>query len=133
MWAGTHWYKRGAQCDDFKGRLPEALLDRYAELHPGLAPMVRYAEVSTPLSTHHFARSPRGSICALSTGPERFLEPALTPRTPIATRFLAGVDMMAPGIAGHRRGDGPRRAGDGGGPNRSGRVATSSDHGTQAA
>ncbi len=99
-WADTRWKKRGAEYDAFKARMTEALMQQYEQLYPGLAPLVRHVELSTPLSTHHFARAPRGSIYGLVTEPERFLEPALTPRTPIKNLYLGGVDVMAPGVVG---------------------------------
>ena len=99
-WLGTKWKKRGAEYDGFKDRLTDAMLQQYGRLYPELAPMVRHAELSTPLSTNHFARSARGSIYGLVTEPERFVDPALTPRTPVRNLYLGGVDVMAPGIVG---------------------------------
>ncbi len=99
-WSGTRWKRRGDEYDAFKAELIEALLSQYGDLYPALAPMVRHAELSTPLSTNHFARSARGSIYGLVTEPERFFEEALTPRTSVKHLYLAGVDVMAPGIAG---------------------------------
>jgi all-trans-retinol 13,14-reductase len=99
-WSGTRWQRRDPGYDDFKAELTQALLDQYLGHYPGLAPMVRHAELSTPLSTHHFARSHHGSIYGLASEPERFLDPSLVPRTPIRRLYLAGVDVMAPGIAG---------------------------------
>jgi all-trans-retinol 13,14-reductase len=99
-WSETQWKRRGDEYDRFKAELTDTLLGQYKQLYPDLAPMIRHAEMSTPLSTHHFARSESGSIYGLSTEPERFLEEALKPRTPVANLYLAGVDVMAPGIAG---------------------------------
>jgi all-trans-retinol 13,14-reductase len=99
-WSGTRWQRRGPDYDAFKAELTGALLAQYLGHYPDLAPMVRHAELSTPVSTYHFARSHRGSIYGLASEPERFLDPSLVPRTPIRRLYLAGVDVMAPGIAG---------------------------------
>jgi phytoene dehydrogenase-like protein len=41
-----------------------------------------------------------GSIYGLASEPERFTNDALTPKTGIKGLYMAGVDVMAPGIAG---------------------------------
>lgn len=99
-WLGTRWKKRGEEYEEFKESLTRALLSQYLEHYPELAPMVAFSELSTPLSTHHFARSHHGSIYGLASEPERFLNEELTPKTPIKSLYMAGVDVMAPGIAG---------------------------------
>jgi all-trans-retinol 13,14-reductase len=99
-WLNTRWKKRGPDYRQFKDSLTEAMLSQYREHYPDLAPMVSHAELSTPLSTHHFARSEHGSIYGLATEPERFLSDELGPKTPVKSLYLAGVDVMAPGVAG---------------------------------
>ena len=99
-WQGTRWKKRGAEYDEFKEQISAALLDQYLEHYPHLAPLVKFSELSTPLSTHHFARSQEGAIYGIASEPGRFLEEKLTPKTPVSGLYMAGVDVMAPGIAG---------------------------------
>jgi all-trans-retinol 13,14-reductase len=99
-WLGSKWKKRGQEYDEFKDQISQALLSQYRERYPELAPMIKFTELSTPLSTHHFARSHRGSIYGLASEPDRFLDDTLTPKTPIKGLYMAGVDVMAPGIAG---------------------------------
>jgi all-trans-retinol 13,14-reductase len=99
-WLGTKWQKRGEEYDEFKEELSEVLLSQYFENYPQLASMVRFTELSTPLSTHHFARSNRGSIYGLASEPDRFLNESLTPKTSVKGLYMGGVDVMAPGIAG---------------------------------
>ena len=99
-WAGTTWHKRGEGYEAFKQTLTERMLDQYGEHYPGLIPMVDHAELSTPLSTHHFARSPRGSIYGLETTPGRFQDGSLGPRTAIKGLYLGGVDASTPGVTG---------------------------------
>ena len=99
-WLGTRWKKRGEEYDEFKQSISDALLGQYLERYPDLGPMVSFSELSTPLSTHHFARSHRGSIYGLASEPARFTDEALSPKTPVKGLYMAGVDVMAPGIAG---------------------------------
>ncbi len=99
-WLGTRWQKRGQEYDEFKEKLSSTLLSQYLENYPELASMVKFTELSTPLSTHHFARSNRGSIYGLASEPDRFLNESLTPKTAVKGLYMGGVDVMAPGIAG---------------------------------
>ena len=100
QWSDTRWKKRGAAYDAFKEALTSTLLEQYLELYPGLAPMVDHVEMSTPLSTNHFAASARGSIYGLGTTPDRFDDQSVLPRTGIKGLYLGGADVSAPGIAG---------------------------------
>ena len=100
QWQDTHWQKRGDGYEAFKQVLTQRMLDQYAEHYPDLAPMIRHAELSTPLSTNHFARSDRGSIYGLTTEPDRFIGDTLIARSPVKNLYLAGVDVLTPGVAG---------------------------------
>jgi all-trans-retinol 13,14-reductase len=99
-WSDTKWKKRGASYDAFKETLTKTLLDQYLAHYPGLAPFVDHIEMSTPLSTNHFAASARGSIYGLGTTPDRFRDESLLPRTGIKGLYLGGADVSTPGIAG---------------------------------
>lgn len=99
-WTDTKWKKRGADYDAFKQVLTDQLLDQYGEHYPGLMGMVDHAELSTPLSTTHFARSPRGSIYGLEPTPGRFQDKSLGPRTEVKGLYLGGVDASTPGVTG---------------------------------
>ena len=99
-WSDTRWKKRGQSYDDFKEKLTEVMLEQYLQHYPELAPMIDHAEMSTPLSTNHFAASARGSIYGLGTTPDRFGDMSLLPRTPVKGLYLGGVDVSTPGIAG---------------------------------
>jgi len=65
-----------------------------------LAPLIDHVEMSTPLSTNHFAASHRGSIYGLGTTPDRFDDQSVLPRSGIKGLYLGGADVSAPGIAG---------------------------------
>ncbi len=99
-WLGSRWKKRPAEYDEFKEQVSAALLEQYLEHYPQLRQLVNFSELSTPLSTHHFARSHRGSIYGLASEPRRFTSDNLQPKTGIKGLYMAGVDVMAPGIAG---------------------------------
>lgn len=63
------------------------------ELFPGLPGRVSHAEVSTPLSTEHFARWPAGAAYGLDATPARFMAAGglgFGPRTPLPGLLLAG-------------------------------------------
>ncbi len=100
QWSDTHWKKRGPSYDAFKESLTSTLLEQYLTRYPRLAPLVDHVEMSTPLSTNHFAASARGSIYGLGTAPERFGDQSLAPRNAIKGLYLGGADASAPGIAG---------------------------------
>ena len=100
QWEGTRWKRRGDSYDAFKEALTSTLLEQYLGRYPRLAPFVDHVEMSTPLSTNHFARSPRGSIYGLGTTPERFGDESLFPRSAVKGLYLGGADASAPGIVG---------------------------------
>ena len=100
QWSGTWWQKRGTDYDEFKQRLTDALIEQYMAHYPRLAPLVDHVEMSTPLSTNHFAASHRGSIYGLGTEPARFLDRSLDPKTGLRGLYLAGADTSAPGVVG---------------------------------
>lgn len=99
-WREKKWKRRGEEYEAFKKRMQEALLERLFKRMPGLAGMLDYAELSTPLSTDHFTRSSHGSIYGLESTPERFKCRWLRPRTPVGNLYFAGVDAGAPGVIG---------------------------------
>lgn len=99
-WRDKRWMRRGDDYKDFKRRMQETLLAQLFRRLPGLKSMLDYAELSTPVSTDHFMRSPSGSIYGLESTPERFRCRWLRSRTPVPGLFLAGVDVSAPGVVG---------------------------------
>lgn len=84
----------------FKERVETRMMDLFAEKFPSLAPMVVYRELGTPLATAAFTAHEKGGFYGLETTPRRMLCDALSPRTPISGLFLAGQDVVSPGIAG---------------------------------
>ncbi|MGD0472257.1 MAG: NAD(P)/FAD-dependent oxidoreductase [Candidatus Velthaea sp.] len=99
-WANSHWKRRGASYDAFKARLTERLLGEFALAAPEASRRVAYAELSTPLSTRHFANAARGATYGTSATPARFLSRTIGPRTPIRGLFLTGTDACSEGVTG---------------------------------
>ncbi len=96
----TPWRRRGAEYEGIKRELTDRLLEQLLRRMPGLRPMVRYAELSTPLSTTHFTRSTAGAIYGIKPTPERFTNPWLKPRTPVEGLYLSGSDVASVGVMG---------------------------------
>ena len=99
-WDGTRWKKRGGDYDTFKQALTDRLLDQYSSHYPDLIGRVNHAELSTPVSTSHFVRSPQGTIYGLEPTPARFEDRALRPKTGVKGLYLGGVDASTPGVTG---------------------------------
>jgi all-trans-retinol 13,14-reductase len=99
-WAGTGWKKRGAEYDALKSGLRDRLLAELYRQCPQLDGKVDHAELSTPLTTQHFAGHPSGEIYGLAHTPERFAARHLRPHTPIAELFLTGADICTAGVGG---------------------------------
>ena len=84
----------------FKELLRRNLLAQFGEHFPALLPMVQLCEASTPITVAEFTGAEHGAMYGLATTPQRFLSPALRPRTPIGGLLLAGQDACMPGVTG---------------------------------
>jgi all-trans-retinol 13,14-reductase len=99
-WEETRWKKRGADYEAFKARLADRLMEALLRQVPSLRGAVDHAELSTPLSTKHFAGHPHGEIYGLSHAPARFAARQLRPETPIPGLYLTGADICTAGVGG---------------------------------
>jgi all-trans-retinol 13,14-reductase len=99
-WKDTGWRKRGEDYDELKKKLQDAILEQFLRHIPELRSMVDYVELSTPLSTEYFNRSMMGSIYGIEPTPERFQNPWLRPKSPIANLYLSGSDIASVGVIG---------------------------------
>lgn len=81
-----------------KAWVEERLLAQFSRHFPALAPMVRFHELSTPVTQKHFVRTPDGAIYGLEMNAERLASPALKVRTPVSGLLLAGQDVTGAGI-----------------------------------
>lgn len=99
-WEGTRWGRRGAEYEQMKQRIGDALVDFVDRRFPGFAEQVDYCEVSTPLSTENFTGHPGGCIYGLPGFPGKLQARWLTPRTPVRNLYLTGSDIAGHGIVG---------------------------------
>jgi all-trans-retinol 13,14-reductase len=98
-WADGRWRRRGADYDALKTRFGDRMLEVLFSKLPQLRGRIDVREMSTPVTTRHFAGHPRGELCGLDHTPERFRR-ALGPRTPIRGLFLSGQDVALCGVGG---------------------------------
>jgi all-trans-retinol 13,14-reductase len=99
-WEDERWMKRGERYQDLKASFSARLLEVLYEHVPETKGKVAYCELSTPLSTKHFANYGQGEIYGVSFTPDRFRIPWLSPRTPIKGLYLTGQDTVAHGVVG---------------------------------
>jgi all-trans-retinol 13,14-reductase len=99
-WRDGRWRRRGEDYEGFKAQMAEQLKEQLFGHMPGLRDKLRYAELSTPLSTDHFVRPLHGSIYGLEPTPERFDNPYLRPRSPIRGLTFSGSEVSGVGVVG---------------------------------
>lgn len=99
-WADGRWRRRGPDYDALKTRFADRMLDLLHAHLPQVRDAIDVVEVSTPLSTRHFANYGRGEIYGLDHTPDRFDARWLKPRTPVAGLWLTGQDVVTCGVAG---------------------------------
>jgi all-trans-retinol 13,14-reductase len=99
-WAEQRWQHRGEDYEARKEKIAEGMLALVERHLPGLAALVRYRELSTPLSVEHFTGWRAGAIYGLPLTPERFRIPWLGVRTTLPGFYLAGADTYMHGIMG---------------------------------
>jgi phytoene dehydrogenase-like protein len=99
-WAGSRFGARPPDYERLKALAGERLLAQFKRRFPGLAPLVRCTEVSTPLTLAAFTGAPRGAVYSLAPTPRRFLSTSLATRTPLPGLYLAGQDATSPGVPG---------------------------------
>jgi all-trans-retinol 13,14-reductase len=99
-WQKLPWRQRGADYEAMKTRLREKLLAELLRRMPGLAPLIDYAELSTPLSTDTFCHPTEGAMYGIRPTPARYACRWLRPRSPIPGLYFAGADVVSPGVVG---------------------------------
>jgi all-trans-retinol 13,14-reductase len=82
----------------YKVWVEDRLLAQFARHFPRLAPLVRWHELSTPLTQQHFVRSPQGATYGILMDGDRLSSPALNVRTPVPGLLLAGQDVSGAGV-----------------------------------
>ena len=99
-WDGSRWKKRGGEHEALKQQFADRLLDVLYQHVPSVQGPVAHAELSTPLSTRHFANYAKGEIYGLAHTPRRFELRCLGPRTPDRHLIFTGQDTAVCGIMG---------------------------------
>jgi len=66
----------------------------------GIADIIDYTELSTPLSTHFFTGHPGGVIYGIPATSDRYRQDWLKIRSPLKNLFLTGSDIASHGISG---------------------------------
>jgi all-trans-retinol 13,14-reductase len=82
----------------FKSWIEARMLAQFERHFPALAPMIRFHELSTPLTQRHFTRSPDGAMYGIEMDAERLGSTALNVRTPVPGLLLAGQDVAGAGV-----------------------------------
>jgi all-trans-retinol 13,14-reductase len=100
QWQDTAWQRRGEAYEALKQRLSQRLQAGLVQRVPVLAGQIDYTELSTPLSTRHFANHAAGETYGLSSTPARFRLRELVPRSPLRHLYFTGQDISTLGIAG---------------------------------
>lgn len=98
-WKDSSWMKRGTEYGELKARFTERLLESLFARLPQLRGKVDHCELSTPLTTRHFASHPRGELYGLDHDPARY-RLRLRAQTPVKGLFLTGADLVSAGVAG---------------------------------
>ncbi len=99
-WADQTVRRRGGDYEGLKAELAQRMLAELDHRLPQVRAAIDHQEISTPLSTRHFANYDRGEIYGLAHTPERFEARWLRPRTPIRGLWLTGQDIATCGVAG---------------------------------
>jgi phytoene dehydrogenase-like protein len=99
-WEDQQWKRRDEGYEAFKQRFTDRLLEVLYTNMPQVRGKVDHAELSTPLSTRHFANYSRGELYGLAHSPARFRQRFLRPKTPVRNLFLTGQDVTVCGVAG---------------------------------
>jgi all-trans-retinol 13,14-reductase len=92
--------QRSEEYQAFKAWVEERMLAQFLRHFPALKPMLRFHELSTPVTQHRYVRSPDGAMYGIEMTAERLTSPALHVRTPLPGLLLAGQDVTSPGVPG---------------------------------
>jgi all-trans-retinol 13,14-reductase len=97
-WMGLKAGERPEDYLAFKAWVQERLLAQFLRHFPGLAPLVRFHELATPLTQQNFVLAPQGAMYGLEMDGQRLGSKALNVRTPLPGLLLAGQDVSGAGV-----------------------------------
>ncbi|MCP4386637.1 MAG: NAD(P)/FAD-dependent oxidoreductase [Hyphomicrobiales bacterium] len=99
-WADRAPGTRGDDYQAFKTRIENTLFQQFEQYFPDLAKLVVFRELATPFSTEAITGHYKGAFYGLDVTPQRALSDALRMTTPFDNLYLAGQDVVSPGIMG---------------------------------
>jgi all-trans-retinol 13,14-reductase len=91
---------RPAAYRKLKARIEKQMVAQFSRYFPALAPLIRFSEVSTPLSMTAVIGAYEGAMYGIEPTPARFLCKWLHAKTPVSGLYLAGQDVGTPGVQG---------------------------------
>jgi all-trans-retinol 13,14-reductase len=94
------WKRRGVAYESLKERIARQLLECLYTQVPQVRGKVDVYELSTPMSTRHFANYQRGELYGIDHTPARFQQRFLRPKTAVPGLYLTGQDVSSCGVAG---------------------------------
>lgn len=97
-WEATRWKKRGEDYELLKEKMSQRMLKTLFKYEPQLEGKIDTYELSTPLSTKHFANYQKGEIYGIAHSPDRFELKFLRVQTPVKNLLLTGQDIVTAGI-----------------------------------
>ena len=97
-WKDKPWGKRGDDYDELKEIFKLRLIEELYRHWPKTKGKVAWQELSTPLSTVHFAQRAQGEVYGYDHTPERFQQRCLRPASSVRGLFLVGQDMVTLGV-----------------------------------
>ncbi len=98
-WEDTKTGRRGHEYSDLKREQAEILLDDAAKLFGPLQGL-KILDTATPLTIRDWVNSPQGSAYGVLRSSSQTLATALLNRTAVRGLYLAGQNVMAPGVIG---------------------------------
>lgn len=99
-WADKEPGARGADYLALKSQVGGAMFAQFEAYFPEMAKLVVFRNLSTPLTTRAITGHHKGAFYGIDTTPDRLMSEALQTRTPVRGLFLAGQDVLTPGIPG---------------------------------
>jgi all-trans-retinol 13,14-reductase len=97
-WMASDPAARGEGYAALKARIEQRLLAQFRRNWPELGAMIRFHEVSTPLTQRRFVRTPLGAMYGLEVIAARLGSDALSIHTPVPGLLLAGQDVTGAGV-----------------------------------
>jgi all-trans-retinol 13,14-reductase len=98
-WEHTQWRKREDEYYKIKDEMSQGLINTLDRYFPGMKQDVDYLEAATPLSYYTFCNSPGGVPYGIASTPHRYKSLVCRPTTPIKNLYLAGQDLILPGVS----------------------------------